>query len=250
MAIKGSTLSQEQKKKISKTRTGQTHSEETKQKISDGLKGNKNSKGKKFTFTEEHKKHISEACIGRTISEERKREIGNFFRGKKLTEEHKKKLSVGKQGANNPFFGKPLSKEHKEKVSKGRKEFLRNNPEFCFLKFRNIHKPSRPQIELYEQIIPFFSDAMLEYSIPNTTRFADIGIPSLKLDVEYDGKYWHQNEEEDKKRDKEIEDVGWTIVRIKEGEDYKNAACNIRDFWIAQGGYGPLSENRLEVHHG
>ena len=31
--------------------------------------------------------------------------------------------------------------------------------------------------------------------------------------------------------------------------DY-NAACNIRDFWIAQGVYGPLSENLLGVHHG
>ena len=31
--------------------------------------------------------------------------------------------------------------------------------------------------------------------------------------------------------------------------DY-NAACNIRDFWISQGGYGPLSENRLNVPEG
>lgn len=31
--------------------------------------------------------------------------------------------------------------------------------------------------------------------------------------------------------------------------DY-NAACNIRDFWIAQGVYGPLSGNHLGVHHG
>jgi len=31
--------------------------------------------------------------------------------------------------------------------------------------------------------------------------------------------------------------------------DY-NAACNIRDFWIAQGGYGPLPENHLDIPFG
>ncbi len=39
------------------------------------------------------------------------------------------------------------------------------------------------------------------------------------------------------------------LVEVKVDADY-NAACNIRDRWIAQGEYGPLSENHLTIPSG
>ena len=62
-------------------------------------------------------------------------------------------------------------------------------------------------------------DAKLDYPIitDDTVYFADIGIPSLKLDIEYDGSYWH-NKLKDDLRDMIIKSIGWKIVRIKEKE--------------------------------
>ena len=42
-------------------------------------------------------------------------------------------------------------------------------------------------------------------------RFPDIGIPSLKIDIEYDGSYWH-DKEKDKIRQKKLEGVGWLCI--------------------------------------
>ncbi len=39
------------------------------------------------------------------------------------------------------------------------------------------------------------------------------------------------------------------LVEVKVDADY-NAACNIRDRWIAQGEYGPLPENHLTIPSG
>ena len=36
----------------------------------------------------------------------------------------------------------------------------------------------------------------------------------IKIDIEYDGKFWHQNEEKDKKRDANVENF-YKILRIK-----------------------------------
>jgi len=73
---------------------------------------------------------------------------------------------------------------------------------------------SPPQMELYYAVKSRFSEAVLEYPIRTlkTVRFADIAIPSLKLDIEYDGKL--HNPIEDLERDRELAQVGWTTIRF------------------------------------
>jgi len=70
------------------------------------------------------------------------------------------------------------------------------------------------QEKLYNYLVKIYPDAVMEYKIPSTRRFADIGILSLKIDVEYDGQYWH-NKEEDEKRDIEITKQGWKVIRFR-----------------------------------
>jgi len=79
--------------------------------------------------------------------------------------------------------------------------------------------PSMPQLKLFFIMRHIFSDAMLEYEVVG--RSLDVAIPSLKLDLEYDGKYWHEDrpnaKEIDHKRDQELSALGWKIIRLNKG---------------------------------
>jgi len=46
--------------------------------------------------------------------------------------------------------------------------------------------------------------------------FIDVAIPEYRIAIECDGAYWHANTDEDAKRQQEIEDAGWTVVRFSE----------------------------------
>ena len=71
--------------------------------------------------------------------------------------------------------------------------------------------PSKPQTELFNLVKEDHPEAILEY--PCLKYSIDIVIPNLKIAIEYDGSYWHQDKEYDDKRQKEIEEQGWTFLR-------------------------------------
>lgn len=100
-----------------------------------------------------------------------------------------------------------------QKVKELYLKYPERHPNFILAKQGKI---SKPQIELFNKLKQEFPDAELNYPIitKQRTRFADVGIPSLKIDYEYDGSYWHQNKEKDRIRDEEIKEVGWKIIRI------------------------------------
>ena len=117
---KGKSLSEEHKRKISKSMRGKPFSEEHIRKLSEA---NKN-------ISEETKRKISEAKKGKHPSEETRRKISEAIKaywgkrrlmndGKKgiiLSEEHKRKISESQKG-------KHFSEEHKRKISKARKAY-------------------------------------------------------------------------------------------------------------------------------
>ena len=97
-----------------------------------------------------------------------------------------------------------------------------------WMKERNIRKHctkiSKPQKMLYELIKEYFPTAVLEYKIQidkSKFVFLDIAILECKLNIEYDGTYWHNknNESEksfkDSKRDELLKEMGWTIYRFR-----------------------------------
>ena len=59
-------------------------------------------------------------------------------KGYKLTEEHKKKISLGLKGENHPFYGKHRSKATKRKISEAKKG--RKHSEETKRKMRESHK--------------------------------------------------------------------------------------------------------------
>lgn len=96
-------LSEEHKRKIGEA--SRNKSVESRKKLSDSLKGHK--------LSEETKQKISKAHKGKKYSEERIQKMKEV----KLTEEHKKKLSIALSGKNNPNYGKKHSPEVRAKIS-------------------------------------------------------------------------------------------------------------------------------------
>lgn len=74
-----------------------------------------------------------------------------------------------------------------------------------------VTNPSKPQVELYKLTQTIFPYPIMNY--PYLNKSIDIAIPSLGLAIEYDGSYWHQDKEKDKKRQKLLEDDGWIFIR-------------------------------------
>ena len=71
---------------------------------------------------------------------------------------------------------------------------------------------SKPQIKLYRLVRKEYPTAQLEFGVFN--KSLDIAIPELKIDIEYDGEYWHKNRKEyDDSRDDLLRDNGWHVLR-------------------------------------
>lgn len=146
---------------------------------------------------------------------------------KKFLSEHLKGAMIGK---NNPFYGKKHTEETKERLSRNKKELFKKYPEkhinniirkrYGLQKNKKGGFISEAQIKLYKLIkSQLFKDAKLNYPIKTeeSLYFADIGIPSKKLDIKYDSRYWHLDELKDDERDVAIIRSGWLVVRVKEG---------------------------------
>jgi len=110
--LKGIVLSEEHKRKVSKTLKGRRLSEEHRENISKGQKGNKNHMYGKH-HSEETKNKISKACIGR-------------FLGVALSEEHKRKVSKALMGHPSTNYGGYRGKERHQNLVKKMTSWLDN----------------------------------------------------------------------------------------------------------------------------
>lgn len=74
--------------------------------------------------------------------------------------------------------------------------------------------------------------------------FIDFADPIKKIGIEVDSKQWHTDKDKDEKRQKELEKLGWRIIRIqgkhtyKQKEDYFtdefNEEMNCEDIEVAE----------------
>jgi len=96
------------------------------------------------------------------------------------------------------------SKKRSQKMKNGQASYMNS----C------IKNPSKPQMELFNLVKENHPSAILNYQILNFS--IDIAIPNLKIAVEYDGSYWHQDQEKDDIRQKKIENEGWTFLRYRD----------------------------------
>ena len=74
------------------------------------------------------------------------------------------------------------------------------------------------EIRVYETI-QFYNLPLLP-QFPVNKYFVDFGDPIKKIAIEVDGKKFHIDKSQDKKRQKEIEDEGWIFYRIQGKHTY------------------------------
>ena len=105
--------------------------------------------------------------------------------------------------------GKILSEETKEKI----RQYMLNGGAAHSNSF--VKNPSKPQVKLFELTKKLYPEAILNYPIYKFNRSIDVCIPCLKIALEYDEPYWHQNKLADEIRQKEIETLGYRFIRYE-----------------------------------
>ena len=118
--MKGVTLSDETRRKMSESKKGRIFSEEHRRKLSESHKGH--------TVSEETRKKMSEAkkgennpLYGKHFSEETRRKISEANKGHTVSEETRRKLSESLKGRTSPMKGVTLSEETRKKMSEAMK---------------------------------------------------------------------------------------------------------------------------------
>lgn len=122
---------------------------------------------------------------------------------------------------NRPEVKEKVSKTSKEYwnkpgVKEKQREYMLNGGASYINSFNK--NPSRPQVKTYENTKQLYEEAILNYPFLNYSL--DIGIESIKLDIEYDETWWHvgyeDRREHDKKRDEYLKSLGWKVLRYRD----------------------------------
>ena len=218
-----------------KNQIGKKRTEETKERIKNvviewhksEIGKKKHSEGQKKRYTNpEQRKYASER--GKLVwkkegfLELKKEELyelwkDSSFKKKKSKEMHDKLVSLWKDQEYREKMNKIVhdywdDENNRKSASERQKKDLMSRDRFSSA---GLPLASKPQVELYKIAKMFFPDARDDMNIETSIsrRYPDIVIPSLSLIVEYDGSYWH-SEEEDAKRDKELNNVGYSIIHF------------------------------------
>lgn len=172
---------------------------------------------------EETKRKIGNSKIGKQRDESTRRKLSEFRKGKKYEELmgveksiEQKLLKRNQLLKNNRFeylnsFPRSLEKM-KIKSEKDRRRLLSGQAAYMNSFIKN---PSKPQVELYNRVKQIYSSAILNYPFLDLNFTVDIAIPDLKIIIESDGSWWHQDKEKDLERQRKIEQLGWKFIRYK-----------------------------------
>lgn len=76
---------------------------------------------------------------------------------------------------------------------------------------------SKPQLEIYKILKNNFDSVVLNYPFESLSLDCAVFFDKMKIDVEYDGWYWHQDFQKDIRRDRFLQSQGFKVFRIKGG---------------------------------
>lgn len=92
-------------------------------------------------------------------------------------------------------------------------EFLAKAMESCCEAHKN--PTSKPQLKLSEILLEMYGNCELEYPCKFYSLDCMIIVNDVRIDVEYDGWFWHQDKKRDDRRDNFIKKHGYKVLRIK-----------------------------------
>lgn len=171
-------------------------------------------------YTEERNKKISAAHKGKPkpwLQKEPYIKICEWctreFKTKKKKQRFCDRKCSSKYIIKNRTTAPEVERARREKLSIALKGKIPKN-----LKTRIAANNSYKQHDMFLVIKQFFPDAIANYYVKTkiTKRWLDVAVPSLFLDFEYDGKvHLMKNvQENDRKRTRELEELGWTVIRF------------------------------------
>lgn len=76
---------------------------------------------------------------------------------------------------------------------------------------------SKQQYAVYEMLKERYGSCELNKQCSKNILDCALTIDTHKIDVEYDGSYWHQDPQKDRRRDEVVKSYGYKILRIKGG---------------------------------
>lgn len=85
------------------------------------------------------------------------------------------------------------------------------------MKENGVVNTSSQQIKIYEMIKQKYPYAELNYPFNTISMDIFVCINNINIDIEYDGSYWHQDQQRDIKRDKFLQSQGFKVLRIRSG---------------------------------
>lgn len=97
------------------------------------------------------------------------------------------------------------SKEAREKISK---TLLQNG----------LIATSKQQIKVQEMLTDLYGNCELNFPCGSCFLDCMVMVNNIKIDVEYDGLYWHQDKQRDRKRDEFVKSQGYKVLRILGGK--------------------------------
>jgi very-short-patch-repair endonuclease len=152
----------------------------------------------------EFKEMVIEKLTGRTVSQETREKQSQKHRSDDVKE--KKKLAF------QMHYGVDNYLKTEEWIS-----YMKNGGAVYVASF--VKNPSKPQNKTHENTKELYPEAILNYSVKiknNLWYSLDIAVLSLRIDIEYDGSYYHQDQEKDKIRDENLQKLGWKILRYRD----------------------------------
>ena len=148
--------------------------------------------------------------------------VKNFSQTSEYREKFEK-TCLEKYGVKSPFQSEVVREKIKTtNLSRYGVENASKNPEVVqkIIKSQQEHfncKTSNMQIDLFNMIVDLGYDAYLNYIESNLILDIVVFLEDKKIDIEYDGWYWHRNKQKDIARNSVLLNLGWNIIRVQSG---------------------------------
>lgn len=112
--------------------------------------------------------------------------------------------------------------EHLNKIKESYKDWSPRSDPYRYYDWSKIFTPIEENVwhDIRVLGLPFYPQ------FPIKRYFVDFADPLKKIALEVDGKKYHQDKSKDKKREQEIKNIGWRVIRFpgkitfKEYQDY------------------------------
>lgn len=83
------------------------------------------------------------------------------------------------------------------------------------LKENGVVPTSSQQLQLQAMLKDMYGECLLNEPCGVHSLDCFIEVDGVKIDVEYDGRYWHQDKQKDRRRDEVVKSKGYKIIRIE-----------------------------------